>query len=198
MWNDDLSRRCKTSSKIKLPSTSDGVFDHDGSISVERLREWRNDDHIPPNPPPEKVGNIDPKTICRRALELIDSGSAKSSMVMAFYIDSANRGTGNCWPSEETTARKLHLRNSKAVSRANGWWCHHGYDVSGQDMAFLKLARRGRRRPDGTKESNAYHIGWLPLIATVRELHWDPKLREEADTILQSVTTDVAMVKKQA
>ena len=27
------------------------------------------------------------------------------------------------------------------------------------------IALKGRQKPDGTKESNAYHIGWLPLIS---------------------------------
>jgi hypothetical protein len=53
-------------------------------------------------------------------------------------------------------------------------------------MPFLRLARRGRRRPDGTKESNAYHIGWLPLIGVVAEQHWNPKLRAEALAILHA------------
>jgi hypothetical protein len=106
--------------------------------------------------------------------------------VMRFYIDTANRLTGNCWPSEETVARNLGLRNTKAVSRANRWWRRHGFEVRSQLMPFLRLARRGRRRPDGTKESNAYHIGWLPLIGVVAEQHWNPKLRAEALAILHA------------
>ena len=108
---------------------------------------------------------------------------------MRFYIDTANRLNGNCWPSEETVARKLGLRNTKAVSRANRWWRRYGYKVSDEVMPFLRLARRGRRRPDGTKESNAYHIGWLPLMAVVAEQHWNPKLRAEALAILHSTLT---------
>jgi len=62
--------------------------------------------------------------------------------------------------------------------------------VGDQVIPFLCLARRGRRRPDGTTESNAYHIGWLPLIAIVADQHWNPKLRAEALAILHAAWVD--------
>lgn len=160
-----------------------GDFDREATID---LREPRRD-RVAPNPPPKKVGRVDAKTIASIAVsDLIDCGSWKTAAVMRFYIDTANRLNGNCWPSEETVARKLGLRNTKVVSRANRWWRGYGYTVGNKLMPFLRLARRGRRRPDGTKESNAYHVGWLSLIAVVAERHWNPKLRAEAAGILRA------------
>jgi len=154
-----------------------GYFDREATIEMREPRK----DRVPPNPPPKKVGKVDAKTIALIAVsDLIDCGSWKTAAVMRFYIDSANRLNGNCWPSEETVARKLGLRNTKVVSRANRWWRRYGYEVGDQVIPFLCLARRGRRRPDGTKESNAYHVGWLPLIAVVAEQHWNRKVRAEA------------------
>jgi hypothetical protein len=137
-----------------------GEFDREATIEN---REWLRDrKRIPPNPPPKKVGKVDPKTIALCAVsDLIDCGSWKHAAVLRFYIDSANRGSGNCWPSEETVADKLRLRSAKAVSRANRWWRFHGYQVNGEVVPFLRLARKGRRRPNGTRESNAYHVGWI-------------------------------------
>jgi hypothetical protein len=163
-----------------------GYFDREATI------EWREPrkDRVPPNPPPKKIGKVDSKTIALIAVsDLIDCGSWKTAAVMRFYIDTANRLNGNCWPSEGTVARKLGLRNTKVISRANRWWRRYGYEVGHQWIPFLRLARRGRRRPDGTKESNAYHVGWLPLIAVVAERHWNPKLRAEADAILHATLT---------
>lgn len=126
-----------------------GDFDREATID---LREPRRD-RVAPNPPPKKVGRVDAKTIASIAVsDLIDCGSWKTAAVMRFYIDTANRLNGNCWPSEETVARKLGLRNTKVVSRANRWWRGYGYTVGNKLMPFLRLARRGRRRPDGTKE----------------------------------------------
>ena len=118
--------------------------------------------------------------------DLIDCGSWKTAAVMRFYIDSANRKSGNCWPSEETVARKLRLRSPKAVSRANRWWRRHGHTVGDQVLPYLTIAQQGRRRPDGTKESNAYHVGWLPLVSMVADGHWNEKLRAEANALLSA------------
>jgi len=160
-----------------------GYFDREATIDIREPRE----DRVPPNPPPKKVGKVDSKTLAFSAVsDLIDCGSWKTAAVMRFYIDTANRLNGNCWPSEETVAGNLRLRNTKAVSRANSWWRHYGYTVDKQLMPFLRLARRGRRRPDGTKESNAYHVGWLPLIAMVAEQHWNSKFRAEAAAIVDA------------
>src|SRR5262249_5200086 len=163
-----------------------GYCDREATIE---LREPRKD-RVPPNPPPKKVGKVDAKTIALIAVsDLIDCGSWKTAAGMRFYIDSANRLNGNCWLSEEAVANKFGLRNSKAISRANRWGRGYGYKGSDQVIPFLCLARRGRRRPDGTKESNAYHVGWLLLIAVVAEQHWNPKLRAEALAILHASMT---------
>ena len=76
------------------------------------------------------------------------------------------------------------------LNRSPAFVCSsYGYTIGDHLIPFLRLARRGRRRPDGTKESNAYHIGWLPLIAVVAEQHWNPKLKAEALAILHSTLT---------
>jgi hypothetical protein len=175
-------------------------FESDGySVNVEETQALRRESgwtprNLPTNPPPKRVGKVDPKTIALSAVsDLIDCGSWKHAAVLRFYIDSANRGTGNCWPSEETVAKKLRLMSTKAVSRANTWWRRHGYEVNGEVLPFLTVAQKGRRRPDGTRESNAYHVGWLPLIAMVADLHWNAKLRAEAAAVLASINRDVTV-----
>jgi hypothetical protein len=178
-WTDDALAR----------TTDTGEFDREFTIEN---REWLRKDsggkRIAPNPPPKKVGKVDPKTIALAAVsDVIDCGSWKHAAVLRFNIDSANRGSGNCWPSEETVADKLKLGNTKAVSRANRWWRFHGCTVEGKVIPFLTLARKGRRRPDGTRESNAYHVGWIPLITMVANHHWNAKLRFEAAAVLASI-----------
>lgn len=74
-----------------------GCFDREATIEVREPRK----DHVPPNPPPKKVGKVDAKTVASIAVsDLIDCGSWKTAAVMRFYIDTANRRSGNCWPSE--------------------------------------------------------------------------------------------------
>ena len=73
--------------------------------------------------------------------------------------------------------------------RSNVCSNRNGYNVGNQVIPFLQLARRGRRGPDGTRESNAYHVGWLPLIAVVAEQHWNRKVRDEAAAILHATLT---------
>jgi hypothetical protein len=195
---DDVAKRGRR--RKRDYEQDETVFDHDGLVDVEATKDDREFDqkyhgrYIPPNPPPDKIGDVDAKTLCRRAVsELVDCGSCKSVQVMLFYIDSANRGTGNCWPAEETTARKLRFRNpknTKAVTRANRWWRFHGYKVNGQVLPFLTLARKGRRKLDGTKGSNAYHIGWLPLLAMAAESHWCEELRAAASAYVAEIKKD--------
>lgn len=166
----------------------DVAWDADGTFCREDTILFRVGG-VAPNPPPLKVGKIDPKTLaCHAVTDIIDCGSWKTSAVMLFYIDSANRKTGNCWPSEETVCRKLGLRNPKSVSRANRFWRHNGYDLGAETEPFLKIAKKGRRKPDGTRESNVYHIGWMPLIAVVADLHWKPELVKEAMKIIAGVS----------
>jgi hypothetical protein len=163
------------------------VFDHDSLVDVEATideRQFFEEYHgikVEPNPPPETVGEIGAKTICRRVVsEMFDCGSCKTFMVMLFYIDSANHGTSNCWPAEETTAAKLRFSNTKAVSRANRWWRSRGCNVDGERIPFLTLARKGRRRPDGTKQSNAYHVQWMALLTFAAQYHWCANVRAAA------------------
>src|SRR5262245_43077352 len=92
---------------------------------------------------------------------------------MAFYIDSANRNTGNCWPAIATTARKLEI-SERAVKRANTFWRRHGW---GGDW-FLTVPRRGKNKP--TKVSNAYHVGWRAFLLCAADLHYCPEIRAEA------------------
>lgn len=143
------------------------VFDHDGLVDVESTKfdrefgqRW-DGKYIEPNSPPKKLGKVDAKTICRRAVsELTECGSSMCVRVLLFYIDCANRNTGNSWLGEEKIARALRLKNSKTVSRANRYWCKLG---------FLKIPRKGRVRPDGTCESNLYQVQWLPPDRPLRQ-----------------------------
>jgi hypothetical protein len=160
------------------------VFDPHGLVDVETTifdREFEQEysgTKIPPNPPPEKVGKVDAKTICRRtASELMDCGSHKTLRVMLFYIDSANRNTGACWPSRETTARKLGI-SVDAVKRANKFWVKLGY---------LTIPRRGANLP--AKRSNAYHVQWFSLIAFAADYHWCADIRAEAERYLEQIRT---------
>ena len=64
----------KSKQQRKRNYEEDGTtFDHDGLVDVEATISDREFDQeysgtkIPPNPPPEKVGKVDAKTICRRA-----------------------------------------------------------------------------------------------------------------------------------
>jgi hypothetical protein len=113
-----------------------GYFDREATIEVREPCK----DRVPPNPPPKKAGKVDAKSIALIAVsDLIDCGSWKTAAVMRFYIDSANRLNGDCWPSEETVVRKLGLRNTKVVSRANRWWRRYGYKVGDQVIPFCAL-----------------------------------------------------------
>lgn len=169
--------------------SEDLLFDPDGNVDVEGMIECRETRKVPPNPPPRKIGKITAKTIARRVVsELIDPGSSKTVMVMLFYIDSANSKNGACYPSEETVARKLGFRNTKAVTRANRYWRFHGHKVNGELLPFLTVAVKGRRRPDGTKESNAYHIGWLPLLASAADHHWCAEIRRAARAYVNALS----------
>jgi hypothetical protein len=183
--------KSKRGRKPKLVHEENAWFESDGTINIEETQAVRRENgykrYIPPNPPPKKVGKVDPKTICRRAVgELIDSGSDKSGMVMAYYIDRASRAKGACFPSRATTARDLGL-SEDAVTRANSFWSMFGSWVDGEWMPYLKLVREGAKRADGTKQSNAYHVGWLPLIVLVFERHWCEELRAEAAKVLRNV-----------
>jgi hypothetical protein len=168
--------------------TGTGEFDRRATIeNRETLREEGLTRNVPPNPPPEaaEVNGLDGKTLARIAVySVIDCGSWKSQSVMQYYIDAANRAKGLCYPSEDTTAKKARV-NHRAVRRANRWWRNHGYIVNGKALPFLTIAVRGRQKPDGTRESNAYHIGWVPLIAIVRDTHFDERVRAEADAVLK-------------
>jgi hypothetical protein len=173
------------------------VYDSDGQVDVEAtIEERRPARKIPPNPPPKaaREDGLDGKALARIAVyAVIDCGSWKNQAVMQFYIDSASRRKGLCFPSEATTARKTKV-SCHAVRRANRWWRRHGYRVDGKTVPFLRIAARGRVKPNGIRESNAYHIGWLPLIAIVADNHFDEGVRAEATAILRNVTGNVANV----
>jgi hypothetical protein len=164
------------------------IFDSDGEIDIEALREERHTRNIPPNPPPGPVkgSRLDGKTLANIAVcFLIDSGSWKKAAVMLFYIDCANRINGFCYPSEKTTAAALNF-SERTVRRANKFWLSHGYRIEGITLPFLSVAAPGRIKKDGKKESNAYHIGWIPLIAVVRDRYlYKPRTRHVAAAILR-------------
>jgi hypothetical protein len=164
--------------------TSDGSFDLEATIEEARFaRITRN---VPPNPPPAAVrqGGLDGKAIARIAVsDCIDCGSWKNSAVMQFLIDSANRKNGACYPSNETIARATNC-TERTVQRATRWWRRHGYEINGKIAPFLSIAAKGQERSDGTKESNAYHIGWEPLIVCARNHHYRARVRVHAKAIL--------------
>src|SRR5262249_12351579 len=143
---------------------------------------------------PKRVGKVDPKTLARRAVsECTDRGSAKAIRVMLYYIDLANRDTGETWPARETVAKALGISDD-AVKRANRFWTGAGQSVvwtdpAGQEhrlwLPYLRVPRKGVIHPDGSKESNLYHPGWLALLSLLSARHWDQVLREEARAIMQ-------------
>ena len=111
------------------------AFDHDGLVDVDATISDREFDQeyagtkIPPSPPPKKVGEgLDAKTICRRAAsELMDCGSHKTLRVMLFYIDSANRNTGDLppvtWrpPPESCASANGAVESALNQHRVRGW-----------------------------------------------------------------------------
>ena len=161
------------------------IFDHEGNVDVEAIREERNTRNIPPNPPPPAAGGkLDGKALARIAVyDLIDCGSWKKSAFMQHLIDCASRAKGLCFPSRATVARAKNFSVDTAT-RAVRWWTGHGYSVQGIVKPFLRIAAAGRRKRDGTKEANAYHIGWLPLIALCADAHHDAKVRLAAKKII--------------
>jgi hypothetical protein len=164
------------------------IFDSDGEINVEAMRDERITRNVPPNPPPLAAQPrwLDGKCIAQIAVsECIDCRSWLVQAVMRFLIDSANRKNGACYPSNETIATAVRC-TERTVQRATRWWCHHGYQVNGELIPYLSIAVKGRERPDGTKCSNAYHIGWLPLIAYARDHHYRPRVKRHAAAIVKT------------
>jgi hypothetical protein len=168
------------------------LFDHDGEVDVESMVELRETRKVPPNPPPPaaKEDWLDGKALARLAVaDCINSGSWLNQAVMQYLIDSANRKNGACYPSNGTIAEAICC-TERSVQRATRWWRRHGYRVNGKTIPFLSIAVKGRERPDGTKESNAYHVGWLPLIGYARDKHYRMRVRLHAAGILRCVTKD--------
>jgi Helix-turn-helix domain len=168
------------------------LFDSDGTIDVEAMVECRETRNVPPNAPPPAAqqGWLDGKAIATLAVsDCIDSQSWLVQAVMRFLIDSANRKNGACYPSNDTIAKAVGC-TQRSVQRATRWWRHHGYKVNGEVLPFLSIAVKGREKPDGTKESNAYHIGWLPLIASARDRHYRLRVRRHAAAILKTARND--------
>jgi hypothetical protein len=164
------------------------MFDSDGNVDVEAMREWRETRKVPPNPPPKaaKKDWLDGKAIARIAVsDCINSGSWFNQAVMQYLIDCANRENGACYPSNATIAKAVRCSESSA-QRATRFWRRHGHRVHGRIRPFLSIAVKGRERPDGTKESNAYHIGWLALIAAARDLHHRFRVRLHSGAILKA------------
>jgi hypothetical protein len=72
------------------------------------------------------------------------------------------------------------------------FWRRNGHRVHGITIPFLRIALYGRSKRDGTKESNAYHIGWQALIAFARDYHYKLRVRVHAAAILRQKTEKVA------
>jgi hypothetical protein len=159
------------------------LYNTDGTVDVEGTVEFRETRKVPPNPPPPaaREGLLDGKAIARIAVsECINSGSWFKQAVMQYLISCANQENGACYPSNATIARDLDCSEA-TVERATRWWREHGY----KRHRFLTIAVRGRQRPDGTNESNAYHVGWLPLISAARDLHYRKRIRIMAKAIIE-------------
>jgi hypothetical protein len=166
----------------------DILFTSDGDVDVEAMREERLTRKVPPNPPPPAAREdwLDGKAIARIAvIGCIDSGSWKTAAVMDYLIDCANRKDGACYPSNATIAAVVNCSEA-TVERATRFWRRHGY----RGQPFLRIAVKGRQRPDGANESNAYHIGWTPLIAYVRDHHYRARVRVQARAILKNSRCD--------
>jgi Helix-turn-helix domain len=166
------------------------IFDSDGSVDVEAMREERETRKVPPNPPPQAAQNgwLDGKAIAGIAVSVcINCKTWINQAVMEYLIESANRKNGACYPSNATIAK--HLRcDQRTVKRATRWWRSRGY----KGVPFLKIAMKGRQKFDGTKESNAYHISWLTLIAVVAKYHYRKRVRRHAAAILQQHSAGTA------
>src|SRR5262249_52838500 len=81
----------------------------------------------------------------------------------------------------------------------NRFWTGAGQSVvwtdpAGQEhrlwLPYLRVPRKGVIHPDGSKESNLYHPGWLALLSLLSARHWDQVLREEARAIMQEEGRD--------
>ena len=166
--------------------SEDLLFDAEGEVDVDGMIECRDTRNVPPNPPPPATRDnwLDGKVLASVAVyACINSGSWLNAAVMQYLIDCANRKNGACYPSFETISKAV-ICSESTVKRAIRWWCRHGQRVNGQRMPFLRIVQRGRQKPDGTKESNAYHIGWLPLIAYAKQHHYRRRVRRHAAGII--------------
>jgi hypothetical protein len=171
--------------------TDELLFDENGDVDVEGMVEFRETRKVPPNPPPLAAREdwLDGKALARIAVsECINSNTWANAAVMLYLIDCASRDKGACYPSNATVAKAVNC-SERSVRRATQWWRRHGCRVGDRTLPFLSIAVKGRTRPDGTKESNAYHIGWLPLIAVARHEHYRPRVRIHARGILRSAET---------
>jgi Helix-turn-helix domain len=170
------------------------LFDHEGNVDVEAMRDERISRNVPPNPPPPAAQPrwLDGKAIARLAVsDCINCGSWLNQAVMQYLIDCANRKNGACYPSNETIAEAVRCSLS-TVKRAMRFWRRNGHRVHGITIPFLRIALYGRSKRDGTKESNAYHIGWQALIAFARDYHYKLRVRVHAAAILRQKTEKVA------
>jgi hypothetical protein len=147
------------------------------------MRDERISRNVPPNPPPPAAQP--------RWLDRINCGSWLNQAVMQYLIDCANRKNGACYPSNETIAEAVRCSLS-TVKRAMRFWRRNGHRVHGITIPFLRIALYGRSKRDGTKESNAYHIGWQALIAFARDYHYKLRVRVHAAAILRQKTEKVA------
>jgi Helix-turn-helix domain len=104
--------------------------------------------------------------------------------VMQYLIDSANRKTGACYPSIGRVATDLGC-SKRAVQRSIRWWLRLRYRVNGKLLPFLVILARGSKKPDGSKESNAYGVGWFTFIACAADRHHQARVRAHSTAILQ-------------
>ena len=109
------------------------LFDHEGNVDVEAMRDERVTRNVPPNPPPRAAQPrwLDGKAIARLAVsDCINCGSWLNQAVMQYLIDCANRKNGACYPSNETIAQTIRCSVS-TVKRATRFWRRNGYRLHG-------------------------------------------------------------------
>jgi hypothetical protein len=181
MSKENLAKRDKERKRNLKCNDETGRFDPSSGLSTY----FRSFDHISPNPPPARIGKFAAKTLARMAVsDCIDCGSWKNQAIMQRHIDHANRDHGISFPSKTTMVKALRLNDEKAIQRANKYWTSHGHKVNGKWAPYLTLVDKGRTRPDGTGESNAYQIGWRALFACLRDLHPNEPIRAAAAAYL--------------
>lgn len=134
------------------------IFDHDGAVDVEAMREERGE-----APTQYTVPEKDQKWRARNVITIhwlltgIECPYPSFVHIMACVIDHANPNTGRCDASQRTMAIETGYHRD-TVRKVLKW--------AADNTPFLGIEGRGRRR-FGQFKSNAYHVQWDAL-----ELWW--------------------------